>query len=293
MLKSFLFGVTYVNSTNQDGQYDISTIKDSDLGGDGSAMESVLSLDDGRWLRPSESPQFTAEERDDNFPLGNIRQPSPPPVLAQIQQDCHPIPPSKVADPRPGPATSQHGISSSNSYQHLHIVSWSNPWKIVSPFVLAYGHSNILLNACFNAFDASFFLLALQPVSMMEDFLRLAMENTKKNLETCGVLAGSLVRATDLFYYKRFIWIVKVHVSGFLSIFLLAVEKQGFPYHDAYNPEAGVNFRFCKMTVFFNLVYAVLCLFFFSCFVFVSLCSSVLSSLFFNLSRIPVLLFSL
>ncbi|XP_028114064.1 AMSH-like ubiquitin thioesterase 3 [Camellia sinensis] len=27
---------------------------------------------------------------------------------------------------------------------------------------------------------------------MMDDFLRLARENTAKNLETCGVLAGSL-----------------------------------------------------------------------------------------------------
>ncbi|KAF9590560.1 hypothetical protein IFM89_035878 [Coptis chinensis] len=33
----------------------------------------------------------------------------------------------------------------------------------------------------------------LQPVRMMEDFLRLAQKNTVKNLETCGVLAGSLV----------------------------------------------------------------------------------------------------
>lgn len=35
--------------------------------------------------------------------------------------------------------------------------------------------------------------LTLQPVKMMEDFLRLASESTAKNLETCGVLAGSLV----------------------------------------------------------------------------------------------------
>ncbi|XLQ99800.1 hypothetical protein S83_065999, partial [Arachis hypogaea] len=32
----------------------------------------------------------------------------------------------------------------------------------------------------------------LQPVKMMEDFLRLASKNTRKNLETCGVLVGSL-----------------------------------------------------------------------------------------------------
>ncbi|XP_028086852.1 AMSH-like ubiquitin thioesterase 3 isoform X2 [Camellia sinensis] len=31
-----------------------------------------------------------------------------------------------------------------------------------------------------------------EPVKMMDDFLRLARENTAKNLETCGVLAGSL-----------------------------------------------------------------------------------------------------
>ncbi|KAF9599097.1 hypothetical protein IFM89_033704, partial [Coptis chinensis] len=30
-------------------------------------------------------------------------------------------------------------------------------------------------------------------VRMMEDFLRLAQKNTTKNLETCGVFAGSLV----------------------------------------------------------------------------------------------------
>lgn len=36
-------------------------------------------------------------------------------------------------------------------------------------------------------------LTHLQPVSLMEDFLTLARANTQKNLETCGVLAGSLV----------------------------------------------------------------------------------------------------
>jgi len=33
---------------------------------------------------------------------------------------------------------------------------------------------------------------------MMEDFLRLARANTQKNLETCGVLAGSLVSLTNI-----------------------------------------------------------------------------------------------
>ncbi|KAK4338925.1 hypothetical protein RND71_040387 [Anisodus tanguticus] len=121
---------------------------------DKSTMESVLSLDDGRWLHPTEDSnfQFPEDVRSDIIPLSNLRQPSPPPVLAQLQQEFRPISPSKVADPRPGPAKSiQDGPSSSNSYQHLHV-----------------------------------------PVRLMEDFLRLARENTAKNLETCGVLAGSL-----------------------------------------------------------------------------------------------------
>ncbi|XP_004228996.1 AMSH-like ubiquitin thioesterase 3 [Solanum lycopersicum] len=128
--------------------------KDTSLIVDKSSMESVLSLDDGRWLHPTEDSnfQFLDDVRSDNIPLSNLRQPSPPPVLAQLQQEFRPISPSKVADPRPGPAKCIQDVpSSSNSFQHLHV-----------------------------------------PVRLMEDFLRLARENTKKNLETCGVLAGSL-----------------------------------------------------------------------------------------------------
>lgn len=99
---------------------------DASLKVDKSAMESVLSLNDGRWSHPTEDSnfQFLDDVRSDNIPLSNLRQPSPPPVLAQLQQEFHPISPSKVADPRPGPAKSiQDGLSSSNSYQHLHVVS--------------------------------------------------------------------------------------------------------------------------------------------------------------------------
>ncbi|XP_016480715.2 AMSH-like ubiquitin thioesterase 3 [Nicotiana tabacum] len=140
-----------LNQVADDGSF---MSNDTGLKVDKSPMESVLSLDDGRWLHPSEdscSPFFD-DMRSDHIPLSNLRQPSPPPVLAQIQQEFHPISPSKVADPRPGPAKSfQDGPPGSNSYQHLHV-----------------------------------------PVRLMEDFLRLARENTAKNLETCAVLAGSL-----------------------------------------------------------------------------------------------------
>ncbi|KAK2990273.1 hypothetical protein RJ640_014725 [Escallonia rubra] len=105
------------SSLNSAGQDDIVAVKDYHSGVDGSTMESVLSLDDGRWLRPDEElgPLYNNE-------VSIIRQPSPPPVLAQVQPEFLPISPSRVADPRPGPAKSfQDGTPNSNSYQHLHI----------------------------------------------------------------------------------------------------------------------------------------------------------------------------
>nr|XP_043616323.1 AMSH-like ubiquitin thioesterase 2 [Erigeron canadensis] len=101
-----------------------------------------------QWPCPAE------EECDENYFLsGNIRQPSPRPVLAQLQPKLSCIFPSRVADPRPGPANSSQ--ADSRTYRHLHI-----------------------------------------PVKIMEDFLRLAQQNTKQNLETCGILAGSLKNRT-------------------------------------------------------------------------------------------------
>lgn len=89
-------------------------------------MESVLSLNDGRWSIPDEKffPPVNNDGRNNHLPVGIIRQPSPPPVLAQVQTEHIPISPSRVADPRPGPVKPfQDGTSSSTSYQHLHIVS--------------------------------------------------------------------------------------------------------------------------------------------------------------------------
>lgn len=143
------------SSSNQTILYDHGAVNGvaSTVGGS-SAMESVLSLNDGRWSIPAEKFFSPANNdgRNNHLPVGIIRQPSPPPVLAQVQTEHIPISPSRVADPRPGPVKPfQDGTSSSTSYQHLHI-----------------------------------------PIKLMEDFLRLAQKNTAKNLETCGVLAGSL-----------------------------------------------------------------------------------------------------
>ncbi|XLT47037.1 hypothetical protein HN873_039641 [Arachis hypogaea] len=71
---------------------------------------------------------------------------------AQVYPESSPIPLSKVADPRPEP------IKSSQDSR---------------PGPSTYQHLHI-------------------PMKMMEDFLRLASENTQKNLETCGVLVGFL-----------------------------------------------------------------------------------------------------
>ncbi|XP_006414386.2 LOW QUALITY PROTEIN: AMSH-like ubiquitin thioesterase 3 [Eutrema salsugineum] len=119
-----------------------------------STLNSLLSLDDGRWQRHSEAvnSQFISDATEDPFQFVGMKQPSPPPVLAQVHQELAQICPSKVADPRPGPAIpSLEGKDGSNAYQHLHV-----------------------------------------PVRIMDDFLRLARSNTERNLETCGVLAGSL-----------------------------------------------------------------------------------------------------
>lgn len=110
------------SSLNQVGQNDIVASSNGDSKLDKSAMASVLSLDDGSWSSQADNLSLPFCDPNDNFPL--VRQPSPPPVLAQVQPEYMPISPSKVADPRPGPAKSlTDGTPSSDTYQHLHIVS--------------------------------------------------------------------------------------------------------------------------------------------------------------------------
>ncbi|KAH9306160.1 hypothetical protein KI387_010564, partial [Taxus chinensis] len=96
------------------------------------------------------------------FPPNIVRQPSPPSILAPIQN----IPAEldalthvshlNIADPRPGPVKSlQDDLAKSKSPQYIQI-----------------------------------------SIKMMDDFMRLAKSNTEKNLETCGVLAGTLKKRT-------------------------------------------------------------------------------------------------
>ncbi|CAN6451592.1 unnamed protein product [Victoria cruziana] len=116
-----------------------------------SILEEVLSLDEGRkGPVPEEScPTTIASLMEEPMHLEIYRQPSPPPVRADVQ-DLIPAPPA--IDERGGSTKSlQDDLVNSGSPLQVHV-----------------------------------------PVKMMEDFMRLAKSNTIKNLETCGVLAGSL-----------------------------------------------------------------------------------------------------
>ncbi|KAJ4768100.1 associated molecule with the SH3 domain of STAM 1 [Rhynchospora pubera] len=98
-------------------------------------LESVLSLDDGRW---SSSPTAILQEMETTNHL-NIRQPSPPPVRAEVQQVSSSIPPERVADPRPGPA-----LSDSGRYQDLHV-----PVKLMECFLrVAEANTSKNLETC-------------------------------------------------------------------------------------------------------------------------------------------------
>ncbi|KAL4202490.1 hypothetical protein AMTRI_Chr02g263890 [Amborella trichopoda] len=146
-----------VSGLNQTEECGSLAIKDGASEVNTSIMDTVLSLDDGRRSNPSEvSYSVSTNDTVEVTVQSNItRQPSPPPVLAHVQ-DLDPIPPSKVADPMPGDAQLlSERLADPKRYMHLHI-----------------------------------------SVNIMEEFLRLARSNTQKNLETCGVLAGSLKNRT-------------------------------------------------------------------------------------------------
>ncbi|XP_058087253.1 AMSH-like ubiquitin thioesterase 1 [Magnolia sinica] len=118
-----------------------------------STIESVLSLDDGRWSVHAEQPSSMATSNIVESPIQMdiIRQPAPPPVLADIQ-NLVPVTSSEAFDSINGPAKSfQDELIHSESPLQLHIST-----------------------------------------QMMDSFMRLARSNTERNLETCGVLAGSL-----------------------------------------------------------------------------------------------------
>ncbi|KAK8490136.1 hypothetical protein V6N13_097275 [Hibiscus sabdariffa] len=118
-----------------------------------SSVESTLTVDhvDKEKSHVDEPCPMISFEEPETSPAHNdiTRQPSPPPVLAEVQDLVHATHASKTDCTIENP--SADGIVHSESPLELHIAT-----------------------------------------TMMESFMKLAKSNTDRNLETCGVLAGSL-----------------------------------------------------------------------------------------------------
>ncbi|KAK4388399.1 AMSH-like ubiquitin thioesterase 3 [Sesamum angolense] len=109
------------SSVNQVETRSLAAIEDCDSEAENSTMDS---LDEGRWLHAAEESGLLPKNELENNDIqwGNIRQPMPPPVLAQVHPELLPICPSGVSHPTPGSSRiSEDGLSSSISYQDLHI----------------------------------------------------------------------------------------------------------------------------------------------------------------------------
>lgn len=150
---------------------------------------------------------FESTETPDDTKL--IRQPSPPPVLAEVQDSIPGVSPQVSETLLPDE------VIRAESPLQLHIVRFLlyvffghlavfQEWQIGN---LEYVRSFwwkiliIILLGTWNQLPwqickRSFYLIicfSLQSTTMMEHFMKLAKSNTDKDLETCGILAGTLV----------------------------------------------------------------------------------------------------
>uniref|UniRef100_A0A1D1Z7D3 AMSH-like ubiquitin thioesterase 1 n=1 Tax=Anthurium amnicola TaxID=1678845 RepID=A0A1D1Z7D3_9ARAE len=131
--------------------------KENDISGDGkSTLESVLSLQDEVLSLHTEEqcPVITTDVAETPMKLEVIRQPSPPPVLADVQD--------LVAETAIPSAQGANSISREAESLQDELLRAESPLEL---------HISAIL---------------------MDNFMRIAKSNTEKNLETCGVLAGSL-----------------------------------------------------------------------------------------------------
>ncbi|KAL6010857.1 hypothetical protein ACLOJK_001299 [Asimina triloba] len=129
-----------------------------------SRLESVLSLDDGRWSVAADEPRpvTTSDTVVASNQIDIIRQPSPPSVLADVQ-DLVPANSSQVIDLRSEPAKSlQDEFIHSESPLQLHIST-----------------------------------------GLMDSFMEMAKSNTKRDLETCGLLKNRKFFITALIIPKQ------------------------------------------------------------------------------------------
>ncbi|CAK7349709.1 unnamed protein product [Dovyalis caffra] len=141
-----------------------------------SSLEPILTMHDDNQMHRDEEPcsLISFEATETPKPPTVIRQPSPPPVLAEVQ-DLIPATPPQLSVPAEVqdlvPATPPQ-LSEAE-----HKVDISSPDGLVCP------ESPLQLHIS---------------TTLMENFMKMAKSNTDKNLETCGVLAGSLVSPDSL-----------------------------------------------------------------------------------------------
>ncbi|XP_073226366.1 AMSH-like ubiquitin thioesterase 1 isoform X2 [Cicer arietinum] len=121
-------------------------------------LESILTQsEDCQVQHADEAPSLISfEETEASAPLKVIRQPSPPPVLAEVQDLI----------PTVSPHVDEEGC------------------KTVTPLSDSFARAESPLQLHIST-------------AMMGSFMKLAKSNTDKNLETCGILAGSLCQATN------------------------------------------------------------------------------------------------
>lgn len=91
--------------------------------------------------------------------------------------------------------------------------------------------------------------------------MKLAKSNTDKNLETCGILAGSLVSTPKFFYlwlnpWEIYLFLWSFYYNGtFLCInllenlLLIATEKPKILYHGSHYSKARIDLGFGKTDV--------------------------------------------
>lgn len=168
-----------------------------------SSLESVVQpkIDN---LLIQESDSLISFENESSSQTEIIRQPSPPPLLADVQDLIPASTPATQTECGLENASNEALVCSEDPLQ-LHIVS---SFRLFSMWILCYlSELNLSSKASVSFMKLpehrkwSLYLFLCQSTELMDSFMKLAKSNTDKNLETCGVLAGSLVSITNILLF--------------------------------------------------------------------------------------------
>ncbi|KAB1212533.1 AMSH-like ubiquitin thioesterase 1 [Morella rubra] len=141
------------------------------------SVESILTPNDDTQMQRPEEPcsLITFETTESIVPPDIIRQPSPPPVLAEVKDLI--------------PAASQHNIPDVLAEVQDLIPAFSAQVSEAERGTETLRQDNLV--------HAESPLQLHFSAKIMDAFMKLAKKNTDRNLETCGVLAGSLCQTTN------------------------------------------------------------------------------------------------